>query len=50
MVEESTGHEGERGGGKTREKRLEERGPKAHSKNSDLGTPMIEVLFLWLSK
>ena len=32
-------------GGKMREKGLEERGPKAHSKNSDFGTPMIEVLF-----
>ena len=28
----------------------EERGPKAHSMNSDLGTPMIEVLFSGLSK
>ena len=28
-----------------REKGWEERGPKAHSKNSDSGTPMILVLF-----
>ena len=28
-------------GGKMREKGWEERGPKAHSKNSDFGTPMI---------
>ena len=28
-----------------REKGWEERGPKAHSKNSDFGTPMISVLF-----
>ena len=28
-------------GGKMRENGWEERGPKAHSRNSDLGTPMI---------
>ena len=28
-------------GGKMREKGWEERGPKAHSKNSDFGTPLI---------
>ena len=28
-----------------REKGWEERGPKAHSKNSDFGTPLIQVLF-----
>ena len=28
-----------------REKGWEERGPKAHSKDSDFGTPMILVLF-----
>ena len=28
-----------------REKLWEERGPKAHSKNSDFGTPLILVLF-----
>ena len=28
-----------------REKGGEERGPKAHSKNSDFGTPVIQVLF-----
>ena len=28
-----------------REKGWEERGPKAHSKNSDFGTPVIYVLF-----
>ena len=28
-----------------REKGWEERGPKARSKNSDFGTPMIQVLF-----
>ena len=40
VVGESTGPEGERGG-KMREKRWEERGPKAHSKNSDFGTHLI---------
>ena len=39
-VGEGTGPEGERGG-KNEGKGWEERGPKAHSKNSDLGTPMI---------
>ena len=39
-----TGPEGERGE-KMREKGWEERGPKAHSKNSDFGTPLIYVLF-----
>ena len=29
------------GGGKMRKKGWEERGPKAQSKNSDFGTPMI---------
>ena len=28
-----------------REKGWEEKGPKAHSKNSDFGTPMIEVRY-----
>ena len=28
-----------------REKGWEERGPKAHPKNSDFGTPLIYVLF-----
>ena len=32
-----------------REKGCEERGPKAHSKTSDFGTPMIQVLFSGLS-
>ena len=32
---------GERGGSRMREKGWEERGPKAHSKSSDVGTPMI---------
>ena len=40
VVGEWTGTEGERGG-KMREKGWGERGPKAHSKNSDFGTPMI---------
>ena len=35
VVGERTGPEGERGGGKIRGKGWEERGPKAHSKNSD---------------
>ena len=43
-VGEGTGPEGERGG-KNEEKGWEERGPKAHSKNSDFGTPVISVLF-----
>ena len=34
------GLEGGKKGGK-REKGWEERGPKAHSKNSDFGTPLI---------
>ena len=33
-----------------REKGREERGPKAHSKNSDFSTPLIEVLFSGLPK
>ena len=33
--------QGLKGKGKMREKRWEERGPKAHSKNSDFGTPLI---------
>ena len=37
---ECTGPEGERGGA-MREKAWEERGPKAHSKNSDFGTLLI---------
>ena len=37
-------------GGKMREKGWEEKGPKAHSKNSDFGTPLIEVLFSGLSR
>ena len=40
VVGERTGPEGERWG-KTREKKWEERGPKAHSKISDFGTLMI---------
>ena len=32
-----------------REKRVGGKGPKAHSENSDFGTPMIEVLFSGLS-
>ena len=40
MVRECTGPEGERGG-EMREKGREERGPKAHSKNSEFGTPLI---------
>ena len=44
VVGEWTGPEGERGG-EMRGKRVEERGPKAHSKKSDFGTPMIYVLF-----
>ena len=32
-------------GGKVREKGWEERGPKAPSKNSEFGTPMIYLLF-----
>ena len=40
MVAECTGPEGERGG-KMREKGWQERGPKAHSKNSDFGTLLI---------
>ena len=44
VVGESTGPEGERVG-KMREKSWQERGPKAHSKNSDFGTPLIQVLF-----
>ena len=37
-VREGTGPEGERGG-RMREKGWEESGSKAHSKNSDFGTP-----------
>ena len=46
VVGGGTGPEGERGG-KSEGKRGggDERGPKAHSKNSDFGTPLIEVLF-----
>ena len=33
-----------------REKGWEERGPKAHSKKSDFGTPLIQVLFSGLPK
>ena len=40
MVGERTGPGGERAG-KNAEKEREERGPKAHSKNSDFGTPLI---------
>ena len=39
-VRERTGLEGERGG-KNEGKGREETGPKAHSKSSDFGTPMI---------
>ena len=45
---ERTGPEGERDGkieGQMGEKGWEERGPKACLKNSDFGTPMIQVLF-----
>ena len=47
VVGEWTGPEGQSlfSGGKTREKGCEERGPKAHSKNSDFGTLLIWVLF-----
>ena len=40
MLGEQTGPEGKEGE-KMREKGWEERGPKAHSKNSDFGTPVI---------
>ena len=40
VVGERTGPEGERGG-RTMGKGGEERGPKAHSKNSDFSTPLI---------
>ena len=40
VVGERTGPERERGGGMS-EEGWEERGPKAHSKNSDFGTPLI---------
>ena len=40
VVRECTGPEGKEGGG-MREKGWEERGPKAHSKNSDFSTPLI---------
>ena len=40
VVRECTGPEGERGG-RNEEKGWEERGPKAHSKNSDFSTPLI---------
>ena len=40
VVGECAGPEGERGG-KMRLKGWEERRPKAHSKNSDFGTPLI---------
>ena len=40
VVRECTGPEGERGG-RNGEKAWEERGPKAHSKNSDFSTPLI---------
>ena len=40
MVGERTGPEGEREG-ETRAKGWEERGPKAHVKNSDFGTGVI---------
>ena len=39
--DEGGGEEGKRGKGVGEEK--EERGPRAHSKNSDFGTPMIWV-------
>ena len=39
-VGEGTAPEGEEGG-RMRGKGWEERGPKAHSKNSDFGIPMI---------
>ena len=32
-----------------REKGWEERGPKAHSQNSDFGTPLIQILFSGLA-
>ena len=40
MASEGTGLEGERGV-RMREKGGKKRGTKAHSKNSDIGTPMI---------
>ena len=40
MVGERTGPGGEKGG-KNEGKGWVERGPKAHSKNSDFGTPLI---------
>ena len=40
QLQKCTGPEGERGG-EMREKGWEERGPKAHSKNSDFSTPLI---------
>ena len=40
VVRECTGFEGERGGG-NEGKGWEERGPKAHSENSDFCTPLI---------
>ena len=44
MVGSEQGLKGKEGG-KRREKGWEERAPKAHSKNSDFGTPMLQVLF-----
>ena len=40
VVRECTGPEGERGG-RNEEKGWEERGAKAHSKNSDFSTPLL---------
>ena len=41
VVRECTGPEGEKGGREMREKGWEERGPKAHLKNSNFSTPLI---------
>ena len=40
MVGDEQGLKGKEGG-KMREKGWEKRGPKAHSKNADFGTPLI---------
>ena len=44
VIREGIGPEGEKGG-RMREKGWEKRVPKARLKNSDFGSPMIEVLF-----
>ena len=48
-VGEGPGPEGEKGG-RMRGKGREERRPKPHLRNSDFGTPVIEVVFSGLSK